>query len=454
MPDKSTILIVDDDNYICHVLKKYLEQNGFNTETAFSGSTAKALINKTGFDLVLCDYRLPDSDGYTILKHVKSKKPSAPVIIMTAYAEIKKAVQLIKAGAYDYITKPMQPEEVLQIINRALESKPDNITKTTFGRDFITGANEKIKEILQHVEVVAPTDIPVMIEGETGSGKEYIARAIHYTSNRSHKPFIAVDCGAIPGELANSILFGHIKGSFTGAVNDKTGYFQEAKGGTLFMDEIGNLPHEIQVKILRALQEKQVTRIGDNKSQKADVRLITAANVSLLEKVKAGEFREDLYHRITGFKIHIPPLRKRREDIMEFAGHFIRQANENFHKNVTQVDDSAKELIENYYWHGNIRELQNIIKRVVLLSTDTTITPELLPEEIRFFQANESERTDINSPVGTDSSDLKSATLITEKDIIQKTLKKTNNNKSQAAKLLNIDRKTLYNKIKLYDLKA
>jgi two-component system, NtrC family, response regulator HydG len=372
---------------------------------------------------------------------------------MTAYAEIKSAVQLIKTGAFDYITKPMQPEEVLQIINRALDSKYDNITKTTFGDYFITGVNEKIKEIMQYVEVVAPTDITVLIEGETGSGKEYIARAIHYASNRSKKPFIAVDCGAIPKELANSILFGHSKGSFTGAVNDKTGYFQEAKDGTLFMDEIGNLSHENQVKILRALQEKSITRIGDNRSQKVNIRLIAASNSSLIEKVKAGEFREDLYHRLNEFKIDLPPLRERKEDIMKFAGHFIKQANKDFNKNVTQIDDPAKELLVNYHWHGNIRELQNVIKRVVLLSPDNIITSQQLPEEIRIYCSNEVGDFKQNSIADDDISDLKSATLIKEKDVIERALQKTSNNKSKAAKLLNIDRKTLYNKIKLYNLK-
>jgi two-component system, NtrC family, response regulator HydG len=455
MSKKSSVLIVDDDAYICNILKKYLEQNGFLTETAFSGSSAKSILDKRDFDLVICDFRLPDYDGLAILKHVKSKKSSVPVIIMTAYAEIKKAVELIKSGAYDYITKPMQPEEVLTIIRRALENKNEKITKSSFGKDFITGTNQRMQEIMQHVEVVAPTDITVMIEGETGSGKEYIARAIHYASKRSQNPFIPIDCGAIPRELANSELFGHIRGAFTGAVNDKIGYFQEANGGTLFLDEVGNLPHENQVKILRALQEKAVSRIGDNKSVKVDVRLIAAANESLMKKVRAGEFREDLYHRLNGFRLLLPPLRQRKEDIMSFVNHFIKQANKDFLKNVKQVDDSTKDLLINYPWHGNIRELQNVIKRIVLLSKNDIIIPELLPDEIRFAPAGSgNNKTDYNGNLENDVTDLKSATLITEKEVIQNALAKTNNNKSKAARLLNIDRKTLYNKIKLYDLEA
>ncbi len=454
MSKKYSVLIVDDDAYICNILKKYLEQNGFLTETAFSGSSAKNIIDNNDFDLVLCDFRLPDYDGLAILRYVKSKKSSTPVIIMTAYAEIKKAVELIKSGAYDYITKPMQPEEVLTIIKRALDNRSDKITKTSFGKDFITGTNQRMQEIMHHVGVVAPTEVTVMIEGETGSGKEYIARAIHYASKRSQKPFIPIDCGAIPRELANSELFGHVRGAFTGAVNDKIGYFQEANGGTLFLDEVGNLPHENQVKILRALQEKAVSRIGDNKSVKVDVRLIAAANESLMKKVKAGEFREDLYHRLNGFRILLPPLRQRKEDIMPFVNHFIRQANQDFNKNVRHVDDSTRELLINYSWHGNIRELQNVIKRIVLLSKNDYVTPDLLPDEIRFDSAGSDKKGAYNGIIENDITDLKSATLITEKEVIQNALVKTNNNKSKAARLLNIDRKTLYNKIKLYDLEA
>jgi two-component system, NtrC family, response regulator HydG len=454
MSKKHSVLIVDDDAYICNILKKYLEQNGFFTETAFSGSSAKSIIDNNDFDLVLCDFRLPDYDGLAILRYVKAKKSSTPVIIMTAYAEIKKAVELIKSGAYDYITKPMQPEEVLTIIKRALDNRSDKITKTSFGKDFITGTNQRMQEIMHHVGVVAPTEVTVMIEGETGSGKEYIARAIHYASKRSQKPFIAIDCGAIPRELANSELFGHVRGAFTGAVNDKIGYFQEANGGTLFLDEVGNLPHENQVKILRALQEKAVSRIGDNKSVKVDVRLIAAANESLMKKVKAGEFREDLYHRLNGFRILLPPLRQRKEDIMPFVNHFIRQANQDFNKNVRNVDDSTRELLINYSWHGNIRELQNVIKRIVLLSKNDYVTPDLLPDEIRFDSAASDKKGAYNGIIENDITDLKSATLITEKEVIQNALVKTNNNKSKAARLLNIDRKTLYNKIKLYDLEA
>jgi two-component system, NtrC family, response regulator HydG len=458
MQSKGIILIIDDDTYICTLLKNYLEQNGYETEVAFSGITAGKLIDKTTFDLVLSDFRLPDCDGLQLLQKIKLKNPATPVIIMTAYTDIKMAVELIKSGAFDYITKPMQQEEVLQIIGKALKTQREIITRTAFDNEFITGNSPRIKEVMRHVGIVAPTEMSVILEGETGSGKEYIARAIHFSSNRSHKPFVAVDCGSIPKDLANSILFGHIKGAFTGAVNDKTGFFEEAKGGTLFLDEVGNLPYENQMLILRALQEKIIQRTGGTKPIRVDVRLITASNDNLLEKVKAGEFREDLYHRLNGFKIHLPALRDRKEDIMEFTWYFIDKANKAFNKKILHVDDASRELLKNYYWYGNIRELQNVVNRIVLLSPADTITPELLPDEIR-HNLSENSGSNRDKTKGLDNlnngiSDLKTATLATEKEIIYDALIRTNNNKSKAAKLLKIDRKTLYYKIKLYNLKV
>jgi len=304
---------------------------------------------------------------------------------------------------------------------------------------------------LEHVKIVAPTDLTVLIEGETGSGKEYIAKAIHYASARSKKPFIAVDCGAIPKELANSELFGHIKGAFTGAINNKIGYFEQAKGGTLFLDEVGNLPYENQVKLLRALQERFINKVGDNKTIKIDVRIITASNDDLLKKVEANEFREDLYHRLNGFKIHLPPLRERGEDILEFADFFIRRANKAFNKNVTGIEDEARRLIFRYNWFGNIRELQNVMNRAVLLSQTDTIKAEVLPDEIRFNNLQSDARS-ASSFNHSEVTALKEATLITEKEVITNALMEANFNKSKAAKMLNIDRKTLYNKIKQYEI--
>jgi len=446
------ILVIDDDTYICNLLVNFLQNKNFEVLGTYNGINGKKLIETGNFDLVLCDYRLPDSNGEEMLQFIKLKKPSTPVIIMTAYAEIKTAVKLIKAGAYDYVTKPVQPDEILQLINKSLDTRSTLIDNTVFVKDFITGKSKKIKKIMQLVNAVAPTDLAVLIEGETGSGKEYIARAIHYASNRKNNPFIAVDCGAIPKELANSELFGHIKGAFTGAINDKKGYFEQAKGGTLFLDEVGNLPHENQVKLLRALQERIISKVGDNKIIKVDVRILTASNENLLKSVKAGDFREDLYHRINGFKIQLPPLRERREDIMEFIDFFIARANKAFSKKVTGIDDDVKSLFLRYDWYGNIRELQNVINRCVLLSPDHVLHPDILPEELK-IQSSRPGADSAYSFMISKVPDLKEATLETEKEMINTALIKTNFNKSKAAQMLNIDRKTLYNKIKLYEIK-
>jgi len=448
------ILIIDDDLYICNLLVKYLQQHGYQTEGTISGLKGLQLIDKKSFDLVLCDYRLPDSDGSKILGHIKSKNPAIPVIIMTAYADVKIAVKLIKAGAFDYVTKPIHPEEILQLVGKAIESRQQKEVSMSFEKGFIVGKSPAIHEVMQHVKAVAPTDITVLIEGETGSGKEYIARAIHRASKRKDMPFIAVDCGAIPKELANSELFGHVKGAFTGAINDKIGYFEQAKGGTLFLDEVGNLPYENQIKLLRALQELIISKVGDNKSIKVDVRLIAATNGDLLSQLEEHEFREDLYHRLNGFKLKLPSLRDRGEDILEFVDFFINKANKAFNKNISGLDEVLEKIILQYHWFGNIRELQNVINRAVLLSQTDILSIDVLPDEIKY-------NTHQNSTIKTQfalhkngPTELKEATEVTEKEVISNALINSNYNKSKAAKILNIDRKTLYNKIKLYEIEV
>ncbi|MFO7756100.1 MAG: sigma-54 dependent transcriptional regulator [Bacteroidales bacterium] len=448
-----TILIIDDDTYICTLLVSYLEQKGYKAEGCYSGARAKKLISTKDYSTVLCDYRLPETNGYELLEFIKSRKPDIPVIIMTAYSDVRMAVKLIKSGAFDYVTKPVQPDEILHLINRAIEEKKVRSDKgsDTFNEEFITGRSEQIKKIMEHIRVVAATELSVLIEGETGSGKEYIARAIHYYSKRKNKPFVPVDCGAMPKDLANSELFGHVRGAFTGAINDKSGHFEQAEKGTIFLDEVANLPYENQAKLLRALQERVISRVGDSKHIKVDVRLITASNDNLINMVDNNEFREDLYHRLNEFKIYLPPLRERTEDIMEFAGEFIARANKLFGKDVTGLDDDAIRLFLEYEWPGNIRELKNVINRAVLLSDSGIIKAQSLPEEIRFSKVTGSrlqgEKEQLNK-----AGNLKEATEITEKDLIISALIKCNWNKSKAAKLLSIDRKTLYNKIKHYDI--
>lgn len=443
------ILVIDPDTFTCDRIVNNLNNNNFEAKGTNSGKTGLKLIEAERFDLIISTYRIPGTNGLEFLREIKSLKPLLPVIFITAYAEVRQAVKMIKSGAFDYIAKPVHMEELIDAINRALAPKKGVENATSFRKNFVTGKCEAIEEVMNYVSVVAPTNVTVLIEGETGTGKEFIAKALHYASERAKKPFVAVDCGAIPKDLANSELFGHIKGAFTGAIKDKDGYFVQANGGTLFLDEVGNLSHDNQVKLLRALQERYIQKVGDNKKIKVDVRVITASNEALMKQVEDNEFREDLYHRLNGFKIILPSLRERGDDILEFADFFIRRANLAFNKKVKGFDDTALALVYKYNWPGNIRELQNVINRAVLLSQSEFIGKDQLPDTIRehVVGADNSDSFDLDS-----ATELKAATVRTEKEVISNALIEANYNKSKAAKLLNIDRKTLYNKIKQYNI--
>ncbi len=444
------ILIIDDDTYICKQLKGYLQKQGYNVVTAYTANNGLKALKEGGADFVLCDYRLPDADGLEVFARIRKKEPLLPVVFMTAYADVRTAVKTIRAGALDYITKPFHPEEIGKLVRKGLSGRQERID--LFEKRFVKGSGEAIQNVLNHLELVAPTGLSVLIEGETGSGKEFIARAIHYGSLRKDKPFVALDCGAMPGELTNSELFGHVKGAYTGAIKDKAGCFEAAVGGTLFLDEVGNLSHENQVRLLRTLQEKTITRLGGNKKVKVDVRIITATNDDLAVRVRKKLFREDLYHRINGFKISLPPLRERKDDIFVFAGRFIENANADFNKNIGGLDEEVKKIFLSYPWPGNIRELENVINRCVLLATGSLITAETLPDEIRFCDETyvETNRTSFqaNRPVS-----LRQAAMIAERKAIITALKETGYNKSRAAGLLKVDRKTLYNKMREYSIK-
>jgi two-component system, NtrC family, response regulator HydG len=437
-----SILIIDDDLYMVRLLSNFLKKEGYKTHSLTTGKPALKLLSKKEFNLVLCDIRLPDIEGTMLLSQIRQLAPQTIIIMMTAYANINNVVECIKLGAYDYVTKPLIPENISNVIKTALNSK--QFTKPVGDFEFITGSCPKIERLIEQAKLVAPTNMSVLIQGETGSGKEYIARMIHQNSERKNKNFIPIDCGAIPKELAASELFGHIKGAFTGAISDKSGYFEHADGGTIFLDEIGNLTYETQVKLLRAIQQKVVTRVGDTKPIPVDVRIISATNSNLTLNAREGDFREDLYHRINEFKIELPPLRDRGDDIILFAEHFLKQANTELNRTVKGLNPVVINAFKTYSWYGNLREMRNVIKRSVLLAKNDLSTLDCLPEEI--IESKGSFITSQNNSIKEMS--LKEAGLQAEKSVIQKALLEANDNKSEAAKILKIDRKTLYNKLK------
>ncbi|GAB4242451.1 MAG: sigma-54 dependent transcriptional regulator [Ekhidna sp.] len=450
------ILIIDDEQDICTLLKKFFSKNGFEVFTAASGKSGIKLIEEKGVDLVICDFRLPDYTGLEILQKIKIVDPSIQVIIITGYSDVRIAVEALKKGAFDYVTKPLHPDEILHSVEGALKSekKPAaaNLSKAKKSRknkQYVSGTSQQSQTVLKHVNLIAPTDMSVIILGETGTGKEYAARAIHQKSKRSAGPFVAVDCGALPNELAASELFGHVKGAFTGALNDKKGCFELASGGTLFLDEVGNLSYENQIKLLRVLQERVVKKVGGSKDISVDVRIIAATNENLKHAVESGDIREDLYHRMNEFNIQLSPLRERREDIILFARHFLKLANERLDREVKEFDEEVIEKLKAYHWHGNLRELGNVVKRAVLLSKSKTITVDLLPKEITDPEVQHEEEQEINISLGLT---LKQVAEMAEKKAILQALKQTNNNKSKTAAMLDVDRKTLYNKLKSYNI--
>lgn len=446
----SSILIIEDDVTFSLMLSTWLGKKGFDVQKAVSVKEAKQLILSTSPDLIISDLRLPDGDGMEILHWLKEQSLSFPFIMMTVYADIQTAVQSIKLGATDYISKPVNPEDLLQKIREALNTDKKQTENKRVSKavapsaesknGYLIGTSPAALQLYEHARLVAPTDISVLITGASGTGKEYVARLIHEQSNRKNTPFVAVDCGAIPKDLAASEFFGHIKGSFTGAIENKTGAFVAAQGGTIFLDEIGNLTYEIQVQLLRALQERKIRPIGSNQEIAIDVRLISATNEDLRLAIREGEFREDLYHRLNEFTIRMPELKERREDFILFANSFLEQANKKLNKNIQGFDAEALRLLETFDWPGNLRQLNNVIRYATLLSSGPLITVKELPEEIKEPSNNHT----------SSSTFLKDESH--ERELITKALKESGNNRTKASQLLGIDRKTLYNKMKLYNL--
>lgn len=452
MMTRKRLLIIEDDATFSLMLRTWLEKKGFDVAVVSTLLQSKKILSKGVSDLVLCDLRLPDGEGVEVLEWMHQQGCALPLIMMTHYADIQSAVQSMKLGACDYVSKPVNPDMLLQKINEALAAAvaagPQSKSVTgessmqpqdSESPEYLEGESEAARQLYNYVRLVAPTNMSVLINGASGTGKEYVARRIHELSNRSAAPFIAVDCGVIMKDLAASEFFGHKKGSFTGAIEDKTGAFVAANGGTIFLDEIGNLSYDVQVQLLRVLQERKVRPIGSNSEIAVDVRLVAATNEDLRAAIKEGRFREDLYHRINEFSIKMPLLCEREDDIIYFADFFLDKANKELGRDIIGFSPEAVQLIRQYTWPGNLRQMANVVKRAVLLAQGRYIAPRELDIEVNAAVAAPISVTPLR-----DSDD--------ERQRIIEALRVTGNNKSKAAELLQIDRKTLYNKMKLYGL--
>lgn len=455
------ILIIEDDLAFGTMIQTWLRKKGFEVEKATSvGAALRLLQEDSQRDLILSDLRLPDHDGLTTLRWLHKQGLHIPFIVMTSYAEVQNAVLAMKSGANDYVAKPFHPDILLEKINEAIKlsasstpalaNSPATPTQQETPRQsttqpdeaeapkYIEGKSEASQQLYRYVALVAPTPMSVLILGASGTGKEYVAHRIHELSNRADKPFFAIDCGAIPRDVAASEFFGHVKGAFTGAEQDKKGAFEVANGGTLFLDEMGNLSYDVQVQLLRALQERKIRPVGGTKEIDIDIRLVCATNENLAERVAEGQFREDLFHRINEFTIYMPELKDRGTDLFLFADLFIKHANKELGRHVLGLDDKASEMIASYNWPGNLRELNNVMKRATLLTKGNYIGVAELQQSMSHLQ----------QPTET----LTLRDEQTELQRIEAALKSANGNKSKAALLLGVDRKTLYNKIKKYNL--
>lgn len=443
------ILIVEDDLTFATMLRTWLGKKGFQVETAsrVAGAVKLLLASEAVFDLILSDMRLPDHDGLFLLEWLHKHDMDVPFIVMTSYAEVQNAVQAMKSGACDYIAKPLQPDILLQKINDALAPRKGQAgggapaaqpTET-----FLEGTSEAARRLYDYVGLVAPTPMSVLILGASGTGKEYVARRIHSQSRRAAGPFVAIDCGAVPKDVAASEFFGHVKGAFTGAVGDKRGAFVEADGGTLFLDEVGNLSYDVQVQLLRAIQEHRVRPVGSVKEVEVDIRLVCATNENLAEAVAEGTFREDLYHRVNEFTIQMPELRERGEDLFLFADFFLRQANAELDRKLAGFSPEATAMLARHTWPGNLRELKNVVKRAALLARTEYIGPDdLAPALTPAPSRNATPQVRPLHDAGSEAEQIVNA------------LRATGGNKSKAAQMLGIDRKTLYNKLEKYGIDA
>jgi two-component system NtrC family response regulator len=449
MPKK--IAVVDDDKNLAKMLAYILEEQGHEVVVFHDAPSCQRYLHEHDCDLVITDLQMPNGDGMQLLSEVKKYHPDVVLVIITAFGTVERAVEAMKRGAYDFITKPIDNEELVITVNNALrfgellaENRHlrDQLSEK-YSLDQLVGKSLAMQQVYTLVRKVAKSDANVLITGETGTGKELVARAIHYNSQRRDKPFMAVDCSTIPKDLVASELFGHRKGSFTGAIRDKKGKFELANGGTLFLDEIGDVPLETQVKLLRVLQQRTITPLGDERDVPVDVRIIAATNRDLQAAIEAGEFRQDLYYRLNVFPIELPPLRQRREDIPLLVEHFLTKFAPG--KQVT-VTPKAFELLTQYHWSGNVRELENVVERALILSEGGDIYPEHLPDSLKTSSRPGNGLLDIEIPdEGISLEDL-------EKDLLQKALRKAGGNQTRAAELLGITRHTLIYRLEKYGL--
>ncbi|MBC6366244.1 sigma-54 dependent transcriptional regulator [Algoriphagus sp. AK58] len=469
------ILLVEDDLTYSRIVKNFLEKNGFEVSTCTKVKEAQNLLTTEKIDLTIADFRLPDGTGMELLQWAKEKFPQMQIILITHYSDIRIAIKAMKLGAFEYITKPINPDELLATVRESLSQKakptpekteeiPSPLAKSSSAShsSYVVGDSQDAEKLEKHIQLVAPTDLSVLVLGETGTGKELISKRIHEFSSRKNGPFIAIDCGALPKDLAGSELFGHVKGAFTGALDHKTGHFEMANGGTIFLDEIGNLSYEVQIQLLRAIQERKIRKIGGNKEIEIDVRIIAATNENLLSQSGEGLFREDLYHRLNEFTLHAIPLRNRKADLEHFVQNFIEESNQRLNKSIKSLAPEVWETFYSYDWPGNLRELRNMINRAVLLSASDRIERDALPSELLESQFFEKKMTSESSPASFSSTiaparsipagDYKSHFQEQEKELILKVLQDTRYNKSKTAKILKMDRKTLYSKMEKYGL--
>ncbi len=449
------ILIIDDEENFRHMLSVILKKEGYEVETASNGEEGLQKVALNPFDQILCDIRMPSMDGMEFLSQAQKMRNDITIIMMSAYGTVDSAIEAMKLGAYDYVSKPFKPDEIILTLKKAEERerlrRENELLRKEVKKEYsfenIVSKNEKMLRIFEVIKKVAQYKSTILITGESGTGKELVARALHYHSDRSQRPFIAINCGAIPENLLESELFGHAKGAFTDAIRTKKGLFEEADGGTLFLDEIGELPLQLQVKLLRVLQDGEIRRVGESKAIQIDVRIVAATVKDLVKEVKEGRFRDDLFYRLNVFPIHILPLRERKEDIPLLVNHFINKFSRSLNKDVSGISLRALEALINYKWFGNVRELENTIERAIVLADGSNVELENLPIDIQEFR----EKVEL-APLSEEEYSIKKGSKILEINLIQKALKKTKGNHTHAARLLEISHRALLYKIKEYGI--